>query len=345
MKERLKAQKHNIVFACFFTVLTVSVLLYVFVIPRSYRAAEEAPDRTFDFEAAAPSATPDASYASGTAPASSGISLTASPGPQPTGNVISDPAEPFEGVFTDGKVLSGEGHYADANINVKISFYREYDTDIYVAEVYVRTAEYFRTAFARNTFGRNLVDETSDIARNNGAVLAVNGDYYGARNKGFVIRNGVLYRSSSSGRDCLAVMEDGSFRIVAEKASSAGELLKEGAWQAFSFGPGLIRDGEILVNEYSEVDVHLASNPRTAVAMIEPLHYIFIVSDGRTSESAGLTLYQLAEFLLSLGARDAYNLDGGGSSTMYFMGKVVNQPTTHGNTISERRISDIVYVG
>ncbi len=336
MKDRFRFQKHNIVFACFFTVLTAAVLLYVFVIPRAYRAAGEAPDRTFDFEASAPSATPGAS---------GGAVPTPSAGPLPSGDAASDPEAPFEGKFTDGKVLSGEDYYSDANINVRISVYREYDTDIYVAEVYVRTAEYFRTAFARNTFGRNLVDETSDIARNNGAVLAVNGDYYGARNKGFVIRNGVLYRSSSGGRDCLAVMEDGSFRIVAEKASSASELLKEGAWQAFSFGPGLLRDGDILVNEYSEVDVHLTSNPRTAVAMIEPLHYLFLVSDGRTDESAGLTLYQLAEFLLSLGARDAYNLDGGGSSTMYFMGEVVNRPTTHGTTISERRISDIVYVG
>ena len=70
-----------------------------------------------------------------------------------------------------------------------------------------------------------------------------------------------------------------------------------------------------------------------------------VVSDGRTDRSAGLTLYQLAGFLQSLGATTAYNLDGGGSSTMYFNGRVINEPVNHGSTVSERSISDIVYIG
>ena len=45
-----------------------------------------------------------------------------------------------------------------------------------------------------------------------------------------------------------------------------------------------------------------------------------------------------------LGCTEAYNLDGGGSTTMYFNGQVVNQPTTNGNTIKERAVSDIVYI-
>ncbi len=67
--------------------------------------------------------------------------------------------------------------------------------------------------------------------------------------------------------------------------------------------------------------------------------------DGRTSESEGLTLYELAVFLQELGASCAYNLDGGGSSTMYFNGEVINQPTTNGRSIRERSVSDIVYIG
>jgi exopolysaccharide biosynthesis protein len=88
----------------------------------------------------------------------------------------------------------------------------------------------------------------------------------------------------------------------------------------------------------------MASNPRTAIGVISPNHYVFVVSDGRTSESTGLSLYQLAQFMEGLGCTTAYNLDGGGSSTMYFNGRVVNNPTTNGR-IRERGVSDIVYIG
>lgn len=89
----------------------------------------------------------------------------------------------------------------------------------------------------------------------------------------------------------------------------------------------------------------MASNPRTAIGIIDVNHYVFVVSDGRTSESKGLSLYELASFMQSLGVKNLYNLDGGGSSTMYFNGKVINNPTTNGKKITERSVSDIVYIG
>lgn len=89
----------------------------------------------------------------------------------------------------------------------------------------------------------------------------------------------------------------------------------------------------------------MASNPRTAIGIIDNLHYVFVVSDGRTEESEGLSLLELAEFMDGLGVETAYNLDGGGSSTMYFNGEVMNTPTTNGRSIKERSVSDIVYIG
>ena len=89
----------------------------------------------------------------------------------------------------------------------------------------------------------------------------------------------------------------------------------------------------------------MASNPRTAIGIIDENHYIIVVSDGRTSESKGLSLYQMAEVMKSYGVKTVYNLDGGGSSTLYFNGQVINKPTTGGNKISERAVSDIVYIG
>ena len=87
------------------------------------------------------------------------------------------------------------------------------------------------------------------------------------------------------------------------------------------------------------------TNPRTAIGMIEPLHYIMVVSDGRTEESEGLSLFDLGNLMQDLGCDVAYNLDGGGSSTFWFRGEVLNKPTTFGDVIQERLISDIVYIG
>ena len=112
-----------------------------------------------------------------------------------------------------------------------------------------------------------------------------------------------------------------------------------------AFGPSLVENGEIVVDTNSEVGQSMSSNPRTAIGIIDENHYIIIVSDGRTSESEGLSLYQMAEIMKSYGVKTAYNLDGGGSSTLYFNGQVINKPTTNGNTISERSVSDIVYIG
>ncbi|MEA5051810.1 MAG: phosphodiester glycosidase family protein [Oscillospiraceae bacterium] len=237
--------------------------------------------------------------------------------------------------------------YADDNISITLTEYREYDTTIYVADVTVSSADYLKTAFAQSAYGRNVTETTSAIAQENNAILAINGDYYGARTAGWVIRNGVLYRDAAdSGTDALAVMADGSFEIVAQGGgTTADELLAGGAQQVFSFGPALVTDGTIAVSEDEEVGKAKASNPRTAVGIVGELHYLFVVSDGRTSESAGLSLWQLAEFMQSLGATTAYNLDGGGSSTMVFNGEVVNNPTTNGTTIKERSVSDIVYIG
>ena len=134
-------------------------------------------------------------------------------------------------------------------------------------------------------------------------------------------------------------------KIIREGDVTAEELLDEGALQVYSFGPGLIVDGEITVTADAEVAQSMNSNPRTAIGYISPLHYVMVVSDGRTSESAGLSLLQLAKIMDQLGCEQAYNLDGGGSTTMYFNGEVINNPTSNGKRSKERSVSDIVYIG
>ncbi len=240
-----------------------------------------------------------------------------------------------------------ETSYSDENIQIEIQTLREYDTDIYIADIILNSIDYLKTAFANDTYGKNIRETTSNIAENKNAILAINGDYYGFRNNGFVLRNGVIYRDSArdgSDNEALAINADGSFSIIDENTSDLEEVLASGALQAFSFGPSLIQNHEITVTQDSEVSQSMQSNPRTAIGIIDNLHYIFLVSDGRTSANEGLSLYELAEIMQDLGCSTAYNLDGGGSSTMYFNGSLVNQPTS-GHRSGERKVSDIVYIG
>ena len=238
--------------------------------------------------------------------------------------------------------------YSDDKISITLTEKTVSNTQVYIADVTVSSSEYLKTAFAQNTYGNNVTAKTSETAANNNAILAVNGDYYGANTTGYVIRNGVVYRDTvreDSSNGDLAIYKDGSFKIIYEDQVSADQLVKDGVVNLLAFGPSLVENGEIVVDTNSEVGQSMSSNPRTAIGIIDKNHYIIIVSDGRTSESEGLSLYQMAEIMKSYGVKTAYNLDGGGSSTLYFNGQVINKPTTNGNTISERSVSDIVYIG
>ena len=245
-----------------------------------------------------------------------------------------------------GNITKTSTSYEDDNIKIALTDYRENDTDIHVADVTVSSSEYLKTAFAQSSYGRNVTEKTSDIAESVNAILAINGDYYGAQERGYVIRNGVIYRvAAKSGNEDLVIYGDGSFEIIDEDDITAEELLEKGAQNVLAFGPALVENGSVSVTENEEVGKAMASNPRTAIGIIDENHYVFVVADGRTSDNEGLSLYELAEFMESLGVQTAYNLDGGGSSTMYFNGQVINKPTTNGSSIKERSVSDIVYIG
>ena len=237
------------------------------------------------------------------------------------------------------------GTYSDSKSKITVTQYRAYDSNIYVADVEVTDGTSILSAFANNTYGRNITDTTSDMAEENNAVLAINGDYYGARQSGYVIRNGVVYRNQGSNGEDMVISKDGTLSFISESDTTTDSLIQKQAWQVLSFGPVLVENGQIAVTENDEVGMAMASNPRTAIGTVAKNHYLFVVSDGRTSESAGLSLYELANFMKALGATNVYNLDGGGSSTMVFQGEVVNNPTTNGNKISERAVSDILYIG
>ncbi|MBO4787986.1 MAG: phosphodiester glycosidase family protein [Lachnospiraceae bacterium] len=322
MTSRFSRYRHGIVVAIILTLFTGYALLDVFVIPHAYQDE----------------ASPTISVVNNSGKSGDGQNDGSGQTDGNGQNGDSSGTTYTEPIITDTS-------YRDANIDITITEYRVNDTNVYVADVKVASPEYLFTAFAKGTYGRNVKEATSQTASRVDAILAINGDFYGARTKGYVLRNGTLYRKSSSDNEDLVLYADGHLGIANERSVSAEQLLADGAVQVWSFGPALLEKGEITVSARTEVGRAMASNPRTALAQVGENHYLFVVSDGRTGDNDGLTLYELAQFLQSLGAETAYNLDGGGSSTMVFLGNVVNNPTTTGRDTSERSVSDIVCIG
>ena len=335
--------KRNLITAIILSVSLVSytayVLLDTFAIPRVYKVVENSSSinsQTYNEDEEETSESTQKVYMNKVA--KKGIGIQSKDSDTKSSKTLSSNS-------TKSTAQSSDATYKTDDTSITLSTYREYDTNIYVAKVELSKNAQIETAFAQNSYGKNVTATTSSMAESSAAILAVNGDYYGARDNGYVIRDGIIYRSSAKAdQEDLVIYKDGSMKIINESEVSAQELVDDGAVTVLSFGPALVENGKVSVSQNDEVGKAMASNPRTAIAITEDNHYLFIVSDGRTDESEGLSLYELATFAASLGAKTVYNLDGGGSSTMYFNGNVVNNPTTNGWDISERGVSDIVYI-
>jgi len=181
----------------------------------------------------------------------------------------------------------------------------------FVADIKLDNATLLRSAFANNKFGQNIIDTPSNIASEHNGIWAINGDYYGFRTTGIVIRNGVVYRDSGA-REGLAFYRDGSVKLSVEVDTNFGNHSIQG------------------------------NQPRTGVGVLGANHLVFIVVDGRsTNYSRGVTMTEFAQMFKDLGCVSAYNLDGGGSSAMVFNNQLVNRP--QGGT-KERGTSDILYI-
>ncbi len=245
-----------------------------------------------------------------------------------------------------GGSVSGR-QYTSSTANLAVATKHGDGFTYYVADVQLTDATRLRSAFAQDKFGENIIEVPSAIASAHDAVFAINGDYYGFRSTGIVIRNGVSYRDEGA-RQGLAFYTDGSAKLYDETSTTARQLLADGVWNTLSFGPGLLSNGKVVDGiENVEVDTNVGNHsiqgqqPRTGVGVVADNHLIFIVVDGRSSTSSGVTMTQFAELFADFDCQIAYNLDGGGSSTMIFDGSVINVPGGRGN---ERGTSDILYI-
>ena len=266
---------------------------------------------------------------------------------------VSSPANDPTAADTSESVLSDDWNYQSDDLSIAIQKVvtgsGSSAVTYFVADVTLSHASQLQNAFANNSFGRNIIDDTSRIAQQNNAIFAINGDYYGFRTDGIIIRNGVIYRDIPA-RTGLAFYQDGSMKIYDETQTSAQALLEAGVWNTLSFGPALLENGT-LVNNQGTINIDnnfgnhpiSGSQPRTGIGIIDNNHFVFVVVDGRSpGYSRGVSLDEFAQIFQSLGCTDAYNIDGGGSSTMYFQGRVVNNPLGKNK---ERGTSDIMFIG
>lgn len=98
-----------------------------------------------------------------------------------------------------------------------------------------------------------------------------------------------------------------------------------------SGGPYLVKDSQVFVDTAEQkLGAIGGRNPRTAIGYTADNNFIIVTVDGREKASVGMTLYELAKFMKSIGCYNAMNLDGGGSTVLYVNGKVVNHPQVQG---------------
>ena len=369
-----------ILFALVGTSFVTYSYLDTFIIPKNVRtvsfAFNDEEDGTIapfiPVTVSSSSSSQSSASSSSTSSSSSSSSSQITPPPVPQYYEDKTPEE-IAALFTPEKVFVERQHYSDPDIYIHITKCRDDNdtTNYYVADIRIKSISYFRTALAKDTFGENVVERTSDICLRHKGILAIDGDTYGSQEGGYVIRNGVSLRSSKNldrmrgttkKAEDLLVHSDGTFSIIDERDVSFEEVEAQKPKQVFSFGPALVKNGEVAVETNEEVGTALQGNrnQRCAIGIISPGHYVFVVNDGRMEASYGFSLYTMASILKDLHCETAYNLDGGGSATMYLdngtgnadkLGHLVNYPHQSTNdrvknpTMKQREVSDIVYIG
>jgi hypothetical protein len=237
--------------------------------------------------------------------------------------------------------------YRSPSLYVHITAHNKKDVVLryFVADIRVRNGEVIQSGFSdvKHPGANALLPYL--IAKQHCAVFATNADYFEDKRNpsGIIIRGGKIYKDDTKA-DTLAVMPDETLKVYIPGETDAQSLLDLGVKNTFSFGPTLIKDG--VINPYLKKQRLFRANPRCGIGMIEKGHYISVVVEGRNpKESRGVTLEEYAQMYADEGCTVAYNLDGGASSAMVFMGQILNIPTDILTTKTYRRVPDVLMIG
>lgn len=236
--------------------------------------------------------------------------------------------------------LPDHGGYQDESLSVRIETIRKHDTTILVAYVEVAHPSQIRTAMAdkygstRTTLGRLMTKRSN-------AAFAINGDFFNFHNQGYLVRQGTLYRDKTNATyDVLIIDDKGDFHVFVDPTEEDMHGFEGTIINSFNFGPVLVKDGEV-VTTTKELNVGLnKQTQRMGIGQMGPLSYICVTTEGPENKgSVGLTIPEFAELMKELGAKTAYNLDGGSSCAMLIGNDKINALSAAKN----RPICDILY--
>lgn len=294
-------------------------------VPTSTPAPTAEPEKATETEADVPTETPAATSA-----------------PEPTTEPTPDPVGYFGSIhkdkFTTGEVISEKDRYVSENVSVTVTKHKENGTVYHLADIYIRDISSFRTLFAEDKFGKGYSESTYKADLRAGSILTISGDFYGLRNYGVIVRNGQPYRTMNNAIcDWCVLYWDGTMECYRPGPVDMDAIMEKGAYQSWYFGPMLLdENGQPMTEFNSNVE---KSNPRCAIGYYEPGHYCFIVVEGRTKSSKGMSLSELSNLMFTLGCKAAYNLDGGETAQMVFDDRTQNELLNNG-----RKCSDFVMI-
>lgn len=267
-----------------------------------------------------------------------------------------------EGEFVHQDPKDGRWIYISPTLKVDIKLYRApadaalwYEADIHCD---LEAGETLRADSYVNEKGNRQYVLPAVYAKNRRAVVAITSDFYYLRVQrrqrvGVVIRDGEILHNHAPRKgnrnettlSMMAYMRDGSIQCFLPAEKTAEELLALGARDVFSFGPIMLQGGEVAEEcTYNRTRLE----PRVALGMVEPGHYMAFMVEGRLSEKTnwGVRTQQLALMMKRSGCVEAFNLDGGASSVMTFMGEQITQIGNYdGAYVKPRSVNEMIYFG
>ncbi len=274
------------------------------------------------------------------------VQPTPEPTPQPTvqpsdgkwAEFFRAETDPEEVVVVD--VENGHWEYRSDTLSVIVERkVTDAPMTYFVAHIRMRDVNAFRPAFSNDTYNGGTPKAMPwQICRMRSAVLFLSGDnliHMEKEKKGVMIRNGWVYYDGTKS-DTLALYPDLTMRIYEKGTVNAQQLLEDGVLNSYGFmyNPILIHNG--VLNEAANKSDIKGRNPRAGLGMVEAGHFVAIVVDGRQpGYSIGMYLNEFAKAFQTEGCVEAYNLDGGISASMVFMGEQLNSHA--GGDISQRK--------
>lgn len=251
-----------------------------------------------------------------------------------------------EGYDTKDPTTATRIVYKSSTLTVDIRKNRNFNCTYWTARVKIKNSGQLCSALSYGTYGGTR-ETTSHAVSREGGIIGVNGSAfsYSSGKPGFdavMIKNGKIYNKAlGTSYSLMAVLYDGTM-FTPKQGLSAEELVQAGVKDTYNFGPAIIINGvtQPIIDPYQDTVTY--KDPRTAVGMVRPGEYVLLVADGREAQeggSKGLNYYEMAQILQSFHCTYAYNLDGGGSSTLVYRGRVLNNPSDG----SERACGDFLY--